>query len=41
MRRIRELTEMPRVKVILAHDDPWYKENKGGTAFWPGKIPSP
>ncbi|KLO10872.1 Metallo-hydrolase/oxidoreductase [Schizopora paradoxa] len=41
IRGIRELSEMPRVKVILAHDEPWYKENKGGDAFWPGKIPSP
>jgi len=43
MKTIRELTEMPRVKVILAHDDPWYQENKlkGGNAFWPGKIVSP
>ncbi|KLO10876.1 Metallo-hydrolase/oxidoreductase [Schizopora paradoxa] len=40
MRRVRELTKMPRVRVILAHDEPWYKENKGGNAFWPGKLPS-
>lgn len=38
--RIRKLLEMPRVKVLLAHDGPWYEENKGGPAFWPGKIPS-
>lgn len=37
---IRHLLEMPRVRVVLAHDEPWYKENKGGPAFWPGKIPS-
>jgi len=40
MRRIRELTKVPRVRVILAHDEPWYKENKDGDAFWPGKLPS-
>ncbi|GLB44242.1 putative metallo-beta-lactamase superfamily protein [Lyophyllum shimeji] len=38
--RIRKLTEMPRIRVLLAHDGPWYEENKGGPAFWPGKIPS-
>ncbi|KAF8064000.1 beta-lactamase-like protein [Lyophyllum atratum] len=37
---IRKLTEIPRARVLLAHDGPWYKENKGGPAFWPGKIPS-
>lgn len=41
IRRVRALSEMPRVKVILAHDDPWYQKNKGGDAFWPGKIVSP
>ena len=29
-----------RVQVILAHDVPWYEKNKGGSAFWPGEIPS-
>jgi len=38
--RIRRLTEMSRVRVLLAHDGPWYEENKRGPAFWPGKIPS-
>ncbi|KAG6825125.1 hypothetical protein H0H92_004617 [Tricholoma furcatifolium] len=38
--RIRELMKDPRVRVMLAHDDPWYKENKDGPSFWPGKIPS-
>jgi len=39
--RIRELRESePRVRVLLAHDGPWYEGNKGGSAFWPGKIPS-
>ena len=36
--RIRELQANPRVKVILAHDIPWYEENKGGDAYWPGEI---
>jgi len=38
--RIREVWKMPRVRVLLAHDLPWYKENEGGSAFWPGKIES-
>ncbi|KAG6902653.1 hypothetical protein C0995_013778, partial [Termitomyces sp. Mi166 len=38
--RMRELLGMPRVRVLLAHDEPWYNVNKGGGAFWPGKIPS-
>ncbi|KAI0674768.1 beta-lactamase-like protein [Trametes maxima] len=40
--RIRELREVPRVRVLLAHDVPWYEENmsKGGSAFWPGTIES-
>ena len=38
--RIRALLTLPRVRVLLAHDDPWYTSNKGGGAFWPGKIPS-
>ncbi|KAL1942792.1 hypothetical protein VTO73DRAFT_5032 [Trametes versicolor] len=37
--RIRTLMENPRVKVILAHDAPWYNENKD-SAFLPGVIPS-
>ncbi|KAG6828189.1 hypothetical protein H0H92_008848 [Tricholoma furcatifolium] len=37
--RMRELLAMPRVQVLLAHDIPWYSTNKGGPAFWPGKIP--
>ncbi|CAA7269984.1 unnamed protein product [Cyclocybe aegerita] len=35
---IRVLWKMPRVRVILAHDTPWYQENRGGPAFWPGHI---
>ncbi|KAF5369428.1 hypothetical protein D9758_002647 [Tetrapyrgos nigripes] len=41
--RIRELIERDeegRVRVILAHDEQWFRENKGGSAFWPGKIES-
>lgn len=39
--RIRTLMkENPRVRVLLAHDVPWYEKNKGGDAFWPGKIES-
>ncbi|KAG6868144.1 hypothetical protein C0993_007218 [Termitomyces sp. T159_Od127] len=38
--RMREILKMPRVRVVLAHDEPWYSINKGGPAFWPGKIPS-
>ncbi|KAI9068348.1 hypothetical protein FKP32DRAFT_158389 [Trametes sanguinea] len=38
--RIRELMKNPRVRVILAHDEPWYRANKDGPAFWPGKIES-
>ncbi|KAG5644284.1 hypothetical protein DXG03_008770 [Asterophora parasitica] len=38
--RIRKLLEIPRVRVLLAHDEPWYEVNRGGSAFWPGKIKS-
>ncbi|KAI0666554.1 beta-lactamase-like protein [Trametes maxima] len=39
--RIRVLMkENPRVRVVLAHDVPWYEKNKGGSAFWPGAIES-
>ncbi|KAG6908121.1 hypothetical protein DXG01_006090 [Tephrocybe rancida] len=37
---MRELLATPRVRVLLAHDNPWYNVNAGGEAFWPGKIPS-
>ncbi|KAF8225896.1 hypothetical protein L208DRAFT_1407921 [Tricholoma matsutake] len=40
IRRIRALRELPRVRVLLAHDGPWYESIKGGPAFWPGKIVS-
>lgn len=40
IRRIRVLRDLPRVRVSLAYDERWYASNKGGTAFWPGKIVS-
>jgi glyoxylase-like metal-dependent hydrolase (beta-lactamase superfamily II) len=40
IRRIAALESEDRVKVLLAHDKEWYAENKGGSAFWPGEIPS-
>lgn len=40
IRRIGVLWKMPRVRVIIAHDALWYEGNKGGSAFWPGKIDS-
>jgi len=38
--RVKILSEIPRVRVLLAHDKPWYEENKEGPAFWPGKLAS-
>lgn len=38
--RIKTLKQQPRVRILLAHDEPWYKDSKGGTSFWPGSIPS-
>ncbi|KAK1230350.1 hypothetical protein PQX77_006560 [Marasmius sp. AFHP31] len=38
--RMRAFMKLPRTRIILAHDEPWYKANKDGLAFWPGKIPS-
>ncbi|KAL0569661.1 hypothetical protein V5O48_012304 [Marasmius crinis-equi] len=40
LERIKAFMSLPRTRVILAHDEPWYEENKGGPAFWPGTIPS-
>jgi len=40
IRRIHDLWKLPRVQIILAHDEPWYSKNKGGSSFWPGKIES-
>ncbi|KAF9077627.1 beta-lactamase-like protein [Rhodocollybia butyracea] len=39
IQRIREFSELPRTRVILAHDEPWYKANKD-TSFWPAQIRS-
>ena len=39
--RIKTLVkENSRVRVILAHDQPWFEANEGGPAFWPGTIES-
>ncbi|KAI0633731.1 Metallo-hydrolase/oxidoreductase [Trametes polyzona] len=39
--RIRELERMDsRVRVLIAHDVPWYQANKDSSAFWPRKIES-
>ncbi|KAF8195442.1 Metallo-hydrolase/oxidoreductase [Pholiota molesta] len=38
--RINTLMKIPRVRVLLAHDEPFYSKNKDGPVFWPGKIPS-
>ncbi|KAE9404050.1 Metallo-hydrolase/oxidoreductase [Gymnopus androsaceus JB14] len=40
IQRIREFWKLPRTRVIIAHDEPWYKEHKGTSAFWPGHIES-
>ena len=37
---IRALSETPRVRVLLAHDVPWWKETKGEKGFWPDSIAS-
>ncbi|KAA1469650.1 Metallo-hydrolase/oxidoreductase [Dentipellis sp. KUC8613] len=39
--RIRALYQgNPRVRVLLAHNAEWYKENKGGAVYWPGGFQS-
>lgn len=38
IQRIREFWMLPRTRVIIAHDELWYKEHKGTVAFWPGYI---
>ncbi|KAI0317780.1 Metallo-hydrolase/oxidoreductase [Amylostereum chailletii] len=40
--RIRGLMQLSRVRVMLAHDVPWWEENrdKEGSGIWPGTIPS-
>ncbi|KAF5360534.1 hypothetical protein D9756_004740 [Leucocoprinus leucothites] len=40
IKRVQELMKIPRVRVLLAHDSPWYEENKGGAAFFPGQFES-
>jgi len=37
--RIKAILKYPRVQVLLAHDVPWYNENKAN-GLWPAKIPS-
>ncbi|TFY66901.1 hypothetical protein EVG20_g4183 [Dentipellis fragilis] len=38
--RVRSLLNTPRVRVAIAHNGPWFEENKGGPAFWPGAFES-
>ncbi|OCH91660.1 Metallo-hydrolase/oxidoreductase [Obba rivulosa] len=38
--RIRALKANSRVRVLIAHDAPWYWPNRGGPAFLPGKLES-
>ncbi|KAI0267007.1 hypothetical protein BC834DRAFT_842728 [Gloeopeniophorella convolvens] len=38
--RVRTLLDVPRVRVLLAHNLPWYEENRGGDAFLPGRLES-
>ncbi|KAG1741131.1 beta-lactamase-like protein [Suillus lakei] len=40
IRRIRGLLSNSKVQVLITHDVPWYEENKGGPAFYPGVIPA-
>jgi len=40
LERVRALLRVPRVRVLIAHDVPWYEANKGGPAFLPGVIPA-
>ncbi|KAF9267457.1 Metallo-hydrolase/oxidoreductase [Marasmius fiardii PR-910] len=40
LERMRAFMHLPRTRIVLGHDEPWYKENAGGPAFFPGKIPS-
>ncbi|KAI8986248.1 Metallo-hydrolase/oxidoreductase [Trametes punicea] len=39
IRRVRTLLGVPKVLVLLAHDDKWYEANRDGDAFLPGVIP--
>ncbi|KAJ7131693.1 Metallo-hydrolase/oxidoreductase [Mycena crocata] len=36
--RVGALMKVPGVQVLMAHDWKWYEENKGGPAYFPGKI---
>ncbi|KAJ6475772.1 beta-lactamase-like protein [Mycena vitilis] len=36
--RVGALMKVPGVHVLMAHDWKWYEENKGGEAYFPGKI---
>ncbi|KAI0267004.1 beta-lactamase-like protein [Gloeopeniophorella convolvens] len=38
--QMRELLNVPRLRLLLAHDLPWYEKNKGGSAFLPGTLES-
>ena len=38
IKRIQGLRKLPRVQLLLTHGGPWYDINKGGDAFWPGRI---
>jgi hypothetical protein len=40
IRRIRGLLSNSKVQVLIAHDVPWYKEDKGGPVFYPEVIPA-
>ncbi|KZT04572.1 uncharacterized protein LAESUDRAFT_286505 [Laetiporus sulphureus 93-53] len=38
--QVKVLMKMPRVRVLIVHDVPWYEDNKDGPAFLPGSIES-
>ncbi|KAF8586093.1 Metallo-hydrolase/oxidoreductase [Ramaria rubella] len=38
VRRIRKLSESPRVLILMAHDWKWYEYNKGKGVLFPGRI---
>ena len=40
MKRVMEVMAIPRVRVLLAHDDEWYDKEESKKAFFPGTIPS-
>ncbi|OJA19587.1 hypothetical protein AZE42_05658 [Rhizopogon vesiculosus] len=39
IRRMRLLSEVPRVQILIAHDIVWYAENKDKEVFLPHRIP--